>query len=82
MKKQRQATKRPAKKSGAKGTPPQASARREKGPVIGRGRFAKISEVEGIVLNERMTARIAELDRRGASAEERRTAIIRAYRKG
>jgi hypothetical protein len=33
------------------------SAERERGPTISRGRFAKISEVEGIVLNKRMTAR-------------------------
>jgi hypothetical protein len=82
MKKRRSSPKHAAKKHGAKKVPRKASAGHEKGLIIGRGRFAKISEVEGIVLNDRMIARVAELDRRGASAEERRAAIIRAYQKG
>jgi hypothetical protein len=49
--------------------------------TIGRERFAKISAVEGIVLTRQMRSRIAEFDREGLSAEERRRAIIRAHRK-
>jgi hypothetical protein len=49
--------------------------------TIGRDRFAKISEVEGIRLSKAMTARTRMFDRRGSSAEERRTAIIGVYRK-
>ena len=50
--------------------------------VIGSKRFAKISAVEGIVLTGRMKSRIAEFDRTGVSAEERRRTIIRSYSKG
>ena len=50
--------------------------------TIGRERFAKISAVEGIVLTKQMRSRQIELDRQGVSAEERRSTIIRAYRKG
>jgi len=50
--------------------------------TIGQERFAKISAVEGIVLTRPMHARMKEFDSKGISAEERRTAIIRAYRKG
>ncbi len=49
--------------------------------TLGQDRFAKISAVEGIVLTRQMRSRIAEFDRQGLSAEERRRAIIRAYRK-
>ncbi len=49
--------------------------------TIGRERFAKISEVEGIVMTASMKKRVAEFDRRGLSAEERRRSIIRAYSK-
>ena len=50
--------------------------------TIGRDRFGKISQVEGIELTREMRQRAADFDRRGSSAEERRTTIIRAYRKG
>jgi len=50
--------------------------------TIGPDRFAKISAVEGIVLTRQMRTRIYEFDRKGMSAEERRSTIIRAYRKG
>ncbi len=50
--------------------------------VIGQERFAKISAVEGIVLTRQMHARMKEFDNKGMSAEERRTTIIRAHRKG
>jgi hypothetical protein len=53
-----------------------------KGPTLGRDRFAKISEVEGIALTPRMKQRVAEFDRMGLSAGERRRSIIRAYSKG
>jgi hypothetical protein len=82
MKKQASASKRPSNKRAAKKAPSKVVRSREASPIIGRRRFEKISAVEGIVLNERMNARIAEFERRGASAEERRGTIIRAYRKG
>ena len=50
--------------------------------TLGRARFAKISAVEGIVLTPKMKERIADFERRGLSAEERRQSIVRAYRKG
>jgi len=50
--------------------------------MLGRDRFTKISSVEGIVLTQKMKKRLAEFDRKGLSAEERRTSIVRAYRKG
>jgi hypothetical protein len=50
--------------------------------TLGRERFAKISAVEGIELTASMKRRAADFDRRGLSGEERRRAIIRAYRKG
>ena len=49
--------------------------------TIGHERFAKISAVEGIVLTKQMRSRLTEFDRKGLSAEERRSTIIRAYRK-
>jgi hypothetical protein len=52
------------------------------GMMLGRDRFTKISSVEGIVLTQKMKKRLAEFDRKGLSAEERRTSIMRAYRKG
>lgn len=48
--------------------------------VIGRS-FEKISAVEGIVLTGEMRTRANKLVRDGASFEERRRAIIKAYRK-
>ncbi len=49
--------------------------------TLGRERFGKISKVEGIELSGDMRRRAAEFDRRGSSTEERRSTIIRAYRK-
>lgn len=72
------------KRSSSKGIE-HGPSRAETGKVsvtIGRQRFAKISEVEGIKLSDEMRQRAADFDRRGSSAEERRTTIIRAYRKG
>jgi hypothetical protein len=48
--------------------------------VIGRS-FEKISAVEGIVLTGEMRARANKLARDGVPFEERRRAIIKAYRK-
>jgi hypothetical protein len=56
--------------------------RAAKGPTLGRDRFAKISEVEGIALTPPMKRRVAEFERMGLSAGERRRSIIRAYSKG
>jgi hypothetical protein len=49
--------------------------------VIGHARFSKISAVEGIALTPTMKARKSRLDRTGASAAERRAAIIKAYKR-
>ncbi len=49
--------------------------------VIGRERFAKISAVEGIKLSSAMKKRIAQFDRDGLSAAERRREIVKAYKK-
>jgi hypothetical protein len=61
---------------------PPDRARTPSGLIIGRERFAKISAVEGIELTATMKRRAADFDRRGLSGEERRRAIVRAYRKG
>ncbi|HEY7845917.1 MAG TPA: hypothetical protein VID30_19805 [Bradyrhizobium sp.] len=50
--------------------------------VIGRDRFAKISAVEGIKPSAAMRKRVAQFDRQGLSAAERRREIIKAYKKG
>ena len=50
--------------------------------MLGRDRFTKISSVEGVVLTPEMKKRLAEFDRKGLSAEERRASILRPYRKG
>jgi hypothetical protein len=49
--------------------------------VIGRERFAKISAVEGIKPSSAMKKRVAQFDRDGLSAAERRREIIKAYKK-
>lgn len=70
------------KKGGSsKGKSGKFSASGKVSVTIGRQRFAKISEVEGIKLSGEMRQRAADFDRRGSSAEERRTTIIQAYRK-
>jgi hypothetical protein len=50
--------------------------------VIGRKRFAKISAVEGIEPSAAMRKRVAQFDRLGLSAAERRREIIKAYDRG
>jgi hypothetical protein len=64
----------PAKKSSAK--------KRVAKVVIGRERFAKISAVEGITPSAAMRKRVAQFDRLGLSAAERRHEIIKAHKKG
>jgi hypothetical protein len=48
--------------------------------VLGRGRFGKISEVEGIRLSPSMKRAFAEFDRKGMSAAERRRRIIAQFK--
>jgi hypothetical protein len=50
--------------------------------VIGRGRFTRISAVEGIQLTKAMAERAVDADEKGLTAEEYRRAIVRSYRKG
>jgi len=69
MKKRPTRAKKPVKKTVA-----------ARGFVIGHSRFAKISAVEGIALTGAMKARRSQMDRTGASAAERRAAIIKAYK--
>ena len=57
------------------------TAAHESGWVIGSARFAKISAVEGIALTPAMEARQSALDRAGATAKEKRAAIIKAYKR-
>jgi hypothetical protein len=49
--------------------------------VLGRERFGKISEVEGIRLSASMKRECAEFDRKGMSAGERRRHIVERYKK-
>ena len=51
------------------------------GTVIGREAFAKISEVEGIRLDDDAKAMFADFDRRKLSAEERRRAIVSRFKR-
>ena len=50
-------------------------------PLIGREQFAKISEVEGIRLNEEARRMFADFDRRKLSPEERRREIVERFRR-
>lgn len=59
-----------------------AKAKKAGALVIGRGRFEKISSVEGIVITRDMKGRFVEFETKGLSAAERRESIKRAYRKG
>jgi hypothetical protein len=49
------------------------------GFTLGRGRFAKISAVEGIHLSGSMEKDLREFERKGLSAEERRKVISGKY---
>jgi hypothetical protein len=50
------------------------------GDILGREQFAKISEVEGIRLSDAAKNALAEFDRKGLPAEERRRAIIDMFK--
>ena len=50
--------------------------------VLGRDRFAKISEVEGIKLTPAMKKRASDARSKGLTAEEYRRAIIRSHSQG
>jgi hypothetical protein len=47
--------------------------------VVGRDRFAHISAVEGIELDDEMRAAFEQFDREGLSPEERRRAILHRF---
>lgn len=49
------------------------------GLVIGLAGFEKISAIEGLHLTREMKATFRALDRKGATARERRAAIIKKY---
>ena len=49
--------------------------------TIGREPFGRIGEIEGIFSTRAAKARATEYDRRGLSSDERRGAIIEAYRR-
>ena len=51
-----------------------------KGYLLGRRRFGKISEVEGIRLSNPMKRAFAEFDREQVSAAERRRQIIGRFK--
>jgi len=51
------------------------------GFVIGSARFRKISSVEGIVYSTKMKGSTAVAASKAQTPEERRKAIIKAYRK-
>ncbi|WP_315831735.1 hypothetical protein [Bradyrhizobium prioriisuperbiae] len=51
------------------------------GFVIGSGRFRKISAVEGIQYSAKMKGSTAIAESKARTPEERRKAIIKAYRK-
>jgi hypothetical protein len=65
-----------------RGSAPQPTKRRSAGIVIGREWGEKISAVEGIKLSPAARRRADEFDRLNLSPDERRRAILRAYRKG
>jgi hypothetical protein len=64
-----------------RGSQPSRRRSATSGVILGDGWFETISAVEGITLSPRAKKRAAEFDRRGLSLEERRRAIVRAYRK-
>jgi hypothetical protein len=60
---------------------PSSHSKPTKRYVLGRERFSKISEVEGIHLSSSMKHEFAEFDRKGLSAGERRRHIVDRYKK-
>lgn len=61
--------------------PHDPSGEAKPGFILGRKGFAKISAVEGITLSADMEERFREFDPQGLSADERRSAITRAFAK-
>jgi hypothetical protein len=61
--------------------PKKPSSKKGKGFVIGSGRFRKISAVEGIHYSPKMKGGVAISKSKALTPEERRKAIIEAYRK-
>jgi hypothetical protein len=51
------------------------------GFVLGRSRFEKISEVEGIKTSQASRRMFAEFDRKGLTPEQRRKAIFEKHTK-
>lgn len=51
-------------------------------PTLTREQFAKISEVEGVVLTPEMKKTFAEFDRKKLTPAERREAIIERFGRG
>ncbi len=49
--------------------------------MIGSARFRKISAVEGIAYSPKMKGKVEAIKSKASSPEERRKAIIKAYRK-
>ncbi|MEP0709069.1 MAG: hypothetical protein ABJL17_05835 [Parvibaculum sp.] len=49
--------------------------------TLGRQAFVKISEIEGFKMSPTMEAEFQEFDKKGLSAEERRRAIARKFRR-
>jgi hypothetical protein len=65
---------KPAKKRTRKKTAPTKFS-------VGREAFEKISAVEGITLTGAMVKRVEEFDRKGLTSAQRRSEIIKFYRK-
>ncbi|WP_136623885.1 MULTISPECIES: hypothetical protein [Bradyrhizobium] len=67
----------------SKKSPPKSPPKKGKasGFVIGSARFRKISSVEGIIYSPRMKGSSAIVESKARTPEERRKAIIKAYRK-
>ncbi|ANW00800.1 hypothetical protein [Bradyrhizobium icense] len=60
---------------------PSSKKGKASGFVIGSARFRKISSVEGIVYSVKMKGSTAVAASKARTPEERRKAIIKAYRK-
>jgi hypothetical protein len=75
MKKARK-PKEPGKAKEHKVARPRAKARRL---TIGLAGFEKVSAIEGLHLTREMKRTFSALERQGASAAQRRTAIIKRY---
>lgn len=57
------------------------ASKKSSGFVLGRGRFAKISAVEGITKSAESRRMFEEFDRKGLTPEQRRKAIFEKYAK-